>query len=375
MPNQHDHSQDQFWSLLSKKFSGEATPEELQELQTVLLKNPDLHYHADMINDMWQQETKNNTAETEAAYMRHVMKHKEEFFIEPDEKIYDADPLIENKNSFKLFSRKSLLILSILTALAAGTFYLLTSKKNSDNPQQAISSVVTPNGNRSKIVLPDGSQVWLNAGSKLDYDNVRFNQSLREVHLDGEAYFDVVKNPQKPFLVHTDNMQIRVLGTAFDVKSYSEDKESETSLIHGSVEVTIPGRQEKFVLHPNEKIVVSNIKAEPKLEKLRKERAELKDPETIISIKKMNYLPEKTISIETAWVENRLEFHSEKFSEVANKMERWFDVTITFSDKKLEDIVFTGPLPGESIVQALEALKFAESFNYTIEGKRIIIKP
>ena len=74
-------------------------------------------------------------------------------------------------------------------------------------------------------------------------------------------------------------------------------------------------------------------------------------------------------------MENRLEFHSEKFIDVAKKMERWFNVSISFKDKKMEDIILTGTLPGGTIAQALEALKIAESLNYTIEGNNIIIKP
>src|SRR4030095_9403678 len=150
---------------------------------------------------------------------------------------------------------------------AIGGIYFFSKEKTPEVvASEAMSSVATKNGNRTKIVLPDGSQVWLNAGSNLDYNNLNFNKDVREVSLNGEAYFDVAKNAGKPFIIHTKKMDIKVLGTTFNVRSYSDEKITEAALIKGSIEVTLKDRKDqKIILKPNEKIIIPN--EEPKNEK------------------------------------------------------------------------------------------------------------
>jgi len=276
MPDQNNSSHDQFWNLLSKNLSKEATAEELQELQSILLNNPDLHHHANMLTEMWQQGSINKRIGSEASYMRHIMKHKDEFFVEENPIEIDTDDAAPETNPGFLravFSRKRSLVYSFLgLIITTGVIYLFTQKGDDKLPtQQALSSVVTKNGNRTKIVLPDGSQVWLNAGSNLDYNNSVFNKDLREVTLNGEAYFDVTRDPEKPFIIHTKKMDIKVLGTVFNVRSYSDEKIAEAALIKGSIEVTLKDRKDqKIVLKANEKISIANEepKTEPKQNKI-----------------------------------------------------------------------------------------------------------
>ena len=101
--------------------------------------------------------------------------------------------------------------------------------------RQKAEKLLSTKGSRSRSLLPDGTTVWLNAGSKLYYEN-DFN-GTREVRLEGEAFFDVVKQTDRPFIVHTSGIDIKVLGTAFNVKSYPEDKTVETTLYRGLVQV------------------------------------------------------------------------------------------------------------------------------------------
>lgn len=367
--------------ILSRKLANEASSEELSELDSLLLLNPGLQWQAEMLMQMWNQFPETPHSGVESAYMRHLMKYKVDFFQQQTGEVHDNPAGKEKTNSLvrKYFNYKAGISILAGLVLFIVSWFVFPGKKLNDNvKKEEISSIITKNGNRSKIALPDGSQVWLNAGSKLDYHNRNFNKELREVHLVGEAYFEVAKNPEKPFLVYTDNLKIKVLGTAFDVKSYPGEEHSEASLIHGSVEITIPGRpQEKYILNPNEKLVVNNTgnanhnnNGKPQPEKIK-----VKDTEAIVSIKKVNYLPEKNITLETAWVENRLEFRSERFMDVAGKMERWYDVNINFSSEKIGNIILTGSFENETIGQALEALKLAVTFNYIIQGNNIIILP
>lgn len=382
MDNQANSSQEYFWNLFSKKLSLEATAEELNEFESFLLHNPDLQLQVEMISQMMQQRPEQVADWSESAYMRHLMDYKDDFFPEgiTDEKHNTAS---EQTRYFLVFRR---IILNKITLVVAGLVILFASWKvflDKKNPggkilAEVISSVTTKYGNRTKITLPDGTIVSLNAGSKLDYNPSLFNRELREIYLSGEAFFEVVKNTKKPFIVHTENMLVTVLGTSFNLKSYPGENQSEASLIKGSIEVTTPLRpQEKYILRPDEKFVISNTNIIVKKPAGRDiiEKPAIKEPEAIISIKKVNYVPEKNIIVETAWVNNRLEFRSEPFQEVAKKMERWYDVSISFNGNKISDRILTGSFENETIAQALEALKIAESFNYIIKGKNIIIKP
>src|SRR6188768_1527535 len=148
MPGQNNSSQDQFWSLLSKKLSKEANAEDLEELHSILLSNPDLHHHANMLTEMWQQGSLNKGIRNEAAYMRHIMKHKDEFFVEEDSIEINTDDAAYLTNPGFLrafFSRKRSLVYSFLgLIITTGVIYLFTQNRDAKlQPQQALSSVVT----------------------------------------------------------------------------------------------------------------------------------------------------------------------------------------------------------------------------------------
>jgi len=375
----HNPSQNQFWSLLAKKMSKEANAEELQELHSILLNNPNLHHHADLLVEMWDQ-LKTAAPRNEAAYMRHVMKYKDEFFVkENPEETLNEESLFEDKQdlSRSIFKRKSLVILSFafFLVLATGTIYLFSKKKATEAiASEAISSVATKNGNRTKIILPDGSQVWLNAGSNLDYNNSSFNKGLREVSLNGEAYFDVVKNAEKPFIIHTRKMDIKVLGTSFNVRSYSDEKFAEAALIKGTIEVTLKDRNQKIVLSPNEKISVAN--EEPKAE-TKPEKVALVKPNPVripkYEVKEIKPNPTYNIIGEIAWTQNKLYFEDETLEDIGHLIERWFGKKITIANESLKSVHYTGNFENETMEDVLSYLKLSKSFNFRIGNDNVVI--
>ena len=382
MLNEPNPSQNQFWSLLSKKLSSEATSEELEELQSILLSTPDLHSQADILTEMWQQQgVINKSITSEGAYMRHIMKHKDEFFVEEDSIETNSDDIVSEASPgfFRsLFSTKRLFILSFLAfiILTTGAIYLLTQKNDAKLPtEKGISSIVTKNGNRTKVVLPDGSQVWLNAGSNLDYDNSTFNNELREVSLNGEAYFDVTKDPEKPFIIHTKKMDIKVLGTVFNVRSYSDEKIAEAALIKGSIEVTLTDRKDqKIILKPNEKISISN--EEPKSEKKPEKISSVKAVAVRIPQFEVNDLkPNPTYNIigEIAWTQNKLFFEDEIFEDIVLRMERWFGKKVTIANESLKNVHYTGNYENETLEEVLLSLKLSKSFNFRIGNDNVVI--
>src|SRR5690606_31670859 len=116
--------------------------------------------------------------------------------------------------------------------------------------------IVAERGVRKQLVLPDGTKVWLNADSRLVYDGL-LEGDTREVRLEGEAYFDVTRNVNRPFIITTDKISIRVLGTTFNVKAYPDDARTEATLISGEIELSVNDRpREKILMQPNEKVAV-----------------------------------------------------------------------------------------------------------------------
>jgi ferric-dicitrate binding protein FerR (iron transport regulator) len=252
-----------------------------------------------------------------------------------------------------------------------------SSRKTAAAPVQ-VSEVVTRNGSRTNLYLPDGTRVWLNAGSRITYNKdigaAGNNPANREVNLIGEAFFDVAHNPGQPFIIHTKRIDITVLGTSFNVKSYPSDKTTETILIHGSIEVAIRNKvNKKIILQPNEKLVVDNEDSTFLQRHVSNRPAILLAQHPPLIIQKPTYEHMTGAMVETSWVNERLIFQEETFGELAKQMERWYGVTITFSKPELQMLQFTGSFRQETIQQALHALTLTAAFNYTILGTQINI--
>lgn len=261
-------------------------------------------------------------------------------------------------------------VAAVALVLAGAAFWLVqaTSSKTTtplaETPQPKKISI--PYGATKKIQLPDGTEVWLNAGSELLYA-ADFNTSNRTVQLSGEAFFDVKKDAERPFIINTGKMNIRVLGTAFNVKAYPEDKTSEASLIRGAIEVSMHGdRKKKFILRPNEKIVFPNrtLPGSDELVELQREGYALSN----VSIN-----PLDNTVIETAWTNNRLAFMNERFGDIALQLERKFEVKLHFEDSTAAGLRFTATFEDEDIRETLEALQYSLPFNFRIDKKDIYI--
>jgi ferric-dicitrate binding protein FerR (iron transport regulator) len=145
-----------------------------------------------------------------------------------------------------------------VVGVAAAAWFLIKPRSGVGGAGGSQQEVFTAVGSRTHMTLPDGTKVWLNAGSRIHYEK-SFGEQGREISLVGEAFFDVASNPKKPFIIHTAKLDIRVLGTSFNVKSYPSDKTTEATLVRGMIEVSILDRPaDKIVLKPNEKLIVTN---------------------------------------------------------------------------------------------------------------------
>ena len=365
---------DRIWNLIAKKLAGEASSGELKELESALRLDPDLHYSLEALQDMWKKQSEEEAAQSEVAFQRHMDRMRSlgmDMGNTGGESSLDEFP--DSPNRFQ--KRKMIAILSAgFILLFLGYYFLNIRNASPATTQKPVWEVITRNGSKSNILLPDGSSVWLNAGSRLTYDSL-YGTSLREVTLSGEAYFDVVKNPKKPFIIHTGKINIRVLGTIFNVRSYPEDKTIETSLIKGSIEVSFPSHpSKKIILKPNQKLIIEKTVSNTSANTNRG----VTDPDPLISIQHLNRIGSDSSITETGWMENRLYFDDMSFHDLLQNMERKYGVTFKVADSALNMIHFTGSFQNETVSQALDALRLTAEqstadFTYEISGNQVFI--
>jgi ferric-dicitrate binding protein FerR (iron transport regulator) len=367
------------WNLIAKKLAGDASPEELIALESLLRNNPELHYPMQTVADLWHHTSRLDKAQAEKAFNDHVERMAD---LKIDYAPAPADPIRDDFYTDKKrnYRRAAYFLAPAITLSIFLTWFFNRSPKipiipaataSTALPASTGSAISTANGSRTHLSLPDGSKVWVNAGSRIDYGK-NFGGALREVTLTGEAFFDVAPDAGRPFIVHTKGLDIRVLGTSFNVKSYPTDRTTEATLIRGSIEVSIRNRpKDKIILHPNEKIVVSN---DTNLSSATPEpRRPITADQSLLVIRKPTLYEHTGPMIETSWVDNKLIFQEEEFNDLARRMERWYGVTIHFDNPRLGKLQFTGIFEKETIQQALEAMRLAEQFNYSVEGSEITI--
>jgi ferric-dicitrate binding protein FerR (iron transport regulator) len=268
-------------------------------------------------------------------------------------------------------------IAAILVILLGISYFLkFKSAKQSDIKELSLCEVIAPRGSKTEILLPDGTKVWLNSDSKIHYSS-GFNKTDREVSLEGEGYFNVAKNPDKPFIVNTSNLKIRALGTIFNVKSYTGDETIETTLIEGNivVENKTSDKTNRFTtMVPNQKVIFyrdkeigqeqNQVTGKPKADEDQSAKAPIGQ---IV----LNNIADP--SIVSSWKDNIIYFDNEKFQDLAIRLERRFAVNIHFIDNDIEQMRFTGKFKDIIIEQVLAALQYASPFYYSFNDKDIYI--
>ena len=220
------------------------------------------------------------------------------------------------------------------------------SKTNSNKESQEV-SFVTERGDKKEVFLPDGSKITLNVDSELTYPK-EFNNSIREVTLVGEAFFDIKRNVNKPFIVNANNIKIKVLGTSFNVKSYDTDKKMETTLVTGKVEL-IKDKETPIILAPSQKAVFHKKKNTIKIE-------------------------EVNASDVIAWKKGKLFFDKTPLQEVVVDLERKYNVSINIKSQKLLNYEYTGTFDNLNIDEVLKMLTISSPIKYNIKGEKIILE-
>ncbi|HEY5393136.1 MAG TPA: FecR family protein [Hanamia sp.] len=367
------HPENRIWNLLALKLSGEATSDELLELNRYLEENPVEKDIAGTIDSFWNQKGE-------------VLKVTDDMEEERFHLILDAENEEAPKNNDELIPVKKIsqphkykwLYAAASLIFIVGIGFLL--KRNSDtNPstQKNLQQVYVKPGSKSKIILPDGTVVRLNGSSRLSYHK-DFNKKVREVDLEGEAFFDVTKDSAHPFIVHTSGIDIKVLGTLFNVKSYDQDHTIETTLLRGSIEVYDKDDPSapKVILKPNEKLVFRKDKEDelPIQKQGTKDSLKSLNIDQDISISTLSPNKPDSLKEETSWLYNRLVINGDDFNNLATKLERWYGVKIDILSPDLGKYHFNGIFENETIEQALSALQLTVKFKYEIKNDIIEIK-
>lgn len=351
---------DQIWNLLAKKVANELLPEEEKELERLLQQYPDASYTKEILTQNWKDKQKPfSPEETDIALAKHKLRL--EAAIVAEETVQPS----RGGNIRRMTIRIAGVAAALLMAFFMGRKWWSQPKMADDNRQQ----LITHKGSRSEVKLPDGTTVWLNAGSKLDYPK-QFTGKQREVILEGEAFFTVVKDAQRPFTVRTKSFSIRVLGTTFNVRAYPQEDSAVTSLVTGEVEVVLDEKKNQVVrLKPNEKLSIPTAVI---LEETETAAAPDAPPVVIKLIKSPLTVLRDTVITETAWVENKLAFKRVPLEKVAVMLEQWFGAEIRFKNNNKRQEYLTGVFEKESLTEVLKALELTGTFHFKKDAEGII---
>ncbi|MBV7530621.1 FecR family protein [Chitinophaga sp. sic0106] len=324
-------SNDRIWILLGKQFSGEISTTELAELETLLKEDSDAAAARELAANVW---------ETPIQDAADASNGKDRIWaaVKPQLTPLRHRPVLRRLQT---------------AAIAACVIVLLWFGWLQIRPTTPALQQLSVAAGKSRVVLPDSSIVWLNANTQLHYDKNSFGKQYREITLSGEAFFDIAKNEAIPFIIHAGKINIRVLGTAFNVKAYTDDSAVYTTLVRGKIAVSF--QEQTVILQPEEKLTVPVTQA-----------VKVFQP-THLKKDSSGQLPE------ISWINNKLIFDNDPFAILANKMSKWYGVNFHFESPALQQLRFTGIIDTESIDEALKMLQLSRPFRFQISGKDVYI--
>lgn len=253
----------------------------------------------------------------------------------------------QTTRSITKWGKELIKIAAIAITVAIASYFVFQLPDNIEE-STAFAKVVVPNGSKTTVHLADGTIVRLNAGSELIYPT-QFNKELRTVELRGEGYFEVQHNAEHPFQVTAGEIEVRVLGTEFNVMAYPDADRIETTLVEGSISLNKRGTSatKAIILKPGEKAIYKE--------------GELNVNDT-------------DITLATNWMQKGFHFKSTPFKEMVVRLERWYDVDIVYNPVGFEDLTFTGKFRNnETIWQVLDVIKMTTPINYKAKDGKIYI--
>ena len=318
--------------LFDKFLLKQASPEELQILIQWLKSEGSFQ---DWMDEEWDAASSGMDTDLQQKLLGQI---KQKISLETQQ-----TPLKRNKyRTLYLWTARiaSVVILLLLTGFSVYHYAMEQLKM-----QDMIVSV--EKGQKANVVLPDGSKVWVNSDSRLIYGS-RFTSKERILELEGEAYFEVAPDKDRPFIVETKNISVKALGTSFDVKSYKEDNWVSAVLMTGKVEVW--SENEKLILEPNQRILFD--KSTGKMEK-----SKVMDATDF-----------------SGWMYNTLSFEAETFENIVQTLQRLYNTKIVFESESLKKYRFTGSPGNTSLESILQILSLTSPLSYEVKDSVIVLR-
>lgn len=344
----------------------EITEAERKALEDWINADPSNKEHFKSFYRIWNATYQGN-GEVEMALQKVKLKLSNTPFEENEQQNTGA-------RSFTLLKWAAVIVISCITG-AFGYKYL--SHAGKQRAGGLVNVINVPLGSKSNVLLPDGTQVTLNAGSRLTY-GMDYGIKLREVNLIGEGYFKVAENKNAPFLVKTVKATIKALGTEFNVKAYPEEGVIETVLVKGSVLVDeILSTEEKktdkrktVILKPGQKVLIYKVAEKDKpVEEVNS--PVLKPIPQKIVMPPMIVINNSVIENETSWKDTRWIIKGTDLQTFAVILSRRFNVSIELQDENLKQYRFSGTIENETIEEVFDIMKYTIPISYTIDKGKV----
>jgi transmembrane sensor len=360
--------QEIFWNLLGKVLYNQATESEAVKFRQIIIQNEELMSCYLKINQVLNELP--------------LLGLFEKIDVDADwKKVYAK--IMEKKISGGRFRRMAGMRFSIPLPLAAAVIlliiflgYLLPFSNRSIIPVEDQYTVIeAPLGSRTKVLLEDGSTVWLNAGSTLRYSS-RFNQDNRNLFLEGEAFFEVEKH-ETPFIVNISDISFIVLGTSFNLKAYNDDETIEATLVSGTLKVEdgryTDKRFSQFLLSPNQKAVFHKSESHYALKNAADENSGETDIAEAVKLSRIEVRGVRKIEPEISWKDGILIVEGESLAELARKLERRYDVLFVFNDDRLKEVKYSGTIRNQTLEQVLQAMKLTSPVDFSLSDKTVTL--
>lgn len=339
-----------FITLVTKKLAGEATPQELQELDALLQADEHLRERYTILQQYFAETAQRSSSNAEQALQRTLSRIQPSAVPAPVTPLKKSKPLMRSIYIGVSAAAAVMLLLGVTFLLRRQQPVRQLAEKHADTSKWQNRQ----NGKATKAILEltDGSKIWLNADSKLTYPEV-FAGASREVYLEGEAFFEVANNETKPFIIHLHKGTIKVLGTSFNIRAY-ENEPVQTSVTTGKV-AFIPKYDEGSNQQPDTILITPDVKV-------------------TFSQHTGNIVKETTTSEDDkAWTEGRLVFRNATLENIAMELERTFGKKVKFNAEAPKQYRLTGSFHHNSLQEIMFYLARSRSFHYEITDSTLTI--
>ncbi|WP_163321912.1 FecR family protein [Draconibacterium mangrovi] len=314
--------------LLSKSVFGGLSDEEKSQLNTWISESEENAREYEAYQQLWKKSEDlvvGGAIDVEAS----LLKTKERISFS------------DSKKRWLVIARQVAAVLLVSVAISSLYNHISSYEKE----HVVYQDISTAFGTQTQLELADGTKVWLNSGSRLHYPNSFDNLEERRIELVGEAFFEVTKNAAKPFIVQTSALDVKVLGTAFNVSAYENAPELTVALKEGKVSLLKANSDDEDALvslTPNEVAIYNNEKHNIVIQK------------------------EKSLNKYNAWKDGKIVFFEDGIETVVQKLENWYNVDIELADDGLNELIFTATFINGSIDQVLDYLSISSPIEYSI---------